>query len=127
MKTKTSLKVNLSGFLMAGMMVVFSQTIYGQSTQTLKGEVLDLSCYMTGGSMGKGHKVCAQGCLDKGLPAGILNKADGKVYLLVEDHKNADAYKQAIKHAADNIEISGKVIDKNGMQSIVVESVKAEG
>lgn len=127
MKARTSMKAKLLGFFMAGMLTIFSMTSFGQATQTLKGEVLDLSCYMSHGAMGKGHQTCAQGCLNKGLPAGILNKADGKVYLLVEDHKNSDAYKQAIKHAADNIEITGKVINKNGMQSILVESVKAEG
>ncbi|MCO5240434.1 MAG: hypothetical protein M9904_10290 [Chitinophagaceae bacterium] len=127
MKTINMRNVKLSGFLLAGMLFSFSADSFAQSTKTIKGEVLDLSCYMTGGASGKGHKGCAQGCLDKGLPAGILNKADGKVYLLVEDHKKADAYKKAIQHAAENIEITGKVISKNGVQSLVVEEVKAEG
>ncbi|MBS1745899.1 MAG: hypothetical protein JST21_06995 [Bacteroidetes bacterium] len=126
MKATTSLKAVLSCFFLTGAFTVLSQSGFAQN-KTLKGEILDLSCYMSSGAMGKGHQMCAQGCLDKGLPAGILNKSDGKVYLLVEDHKNEDAYKQAIKHAADNIEVSGKVIDKNGMQSIVVETVKVEG
>src|SRR5690606_29190583 len=94
----------LSGISTAILMIFFSTAGFGQTSQTLKGEVLDLSCYMTSGATGKGHKACAQGCLDKGLPAGILNKADGKVYLLVEDHKKSDAYKSALKHAADNVE-----------------------
>lgn len=127
MKIFRALKPKMFGFILAGALTIFSATTFGQGAKTLKGEVLDLSCYMMNGAMGKGHQACAQGCLNKGLPAGILNKADGKVYLLVEDHKNADAYKQAIKHAADNVEISGKIISKNGVQSLVVESVKAEG
>ncbi len=94
---------------------------------TIQGEVLDMSCYMTKGAKGQGHKMCAQGCLDKGLPAGILSKADGQVYLLVEDHKKSDAYKKVLKHAADNITITGKVINKNGVQSLVVEKVELEG
>jgi hypothetical protein len=126
MKATTSLKAVLSCFFLTGVLMVFSQSASAQ-TKTLKGEILDMSCYMSGGAMGKDHQMCAQACLDKGLPAGILNKADGKVYLLVEDHENESAYKEAIKHAADNVEVSGKVVDKNGMQSIVVESVKAEG
>lgn len=125
MKILNALKPKMTGFILAGALTIFSSTSFGQSTETLKGEVLDLSCYMTSGAMGKGHKACAQGCLNKGLPAGIL--ANGKVYLLVEDHKNADAYKEALKHAAENVQISGKVINKNGVQSLVVESVKAEG
>lgn len=94
-------------------------------SMTLQGEVLDLSCYMKDGSMGMGHQSCAQGCLNKGLPAGIMNKADGKVYLLIEDHDNADAYKTALQHAAQNVKISGTVISKNGVQSLIVENVKS--
>src|SRR5699024_11503361 len=59
------------------------QTNSETGTQTITGEVLDMSCYMDHGAKGQGHKKCAQGCLDKGLPAGILAK-NGKVYLLVE-------------------------------------------
>lgn len=127
METTRTYKPKLLGFLLAGAMTVISMNSFGQSSTTVKGEVLDLSCYMTGGAMGKGHKTCAQGCLDKGLPAGILSKADGKVYLLVEDHKKADAYKQAIKHAAENVAITGKIVEKNGVQSLIVEEVKVEG
>ena len=93
-------------------------------SMTLSGEVLDMSCYMKDGSMGMGHQSCAQGCLNKGLPAGILNKANGQVYLLIEDHDNAEAYKAALQHAAQNVEITGTAINKNGVQSVVVESVK---
>lgn len=125
MKGLNSLKPKMLGFILAGALTVFSTTSFGQTSETLKGEVLDLSCYMTSGAMGKGHKSCAQGCLNKGLPAGLL--ANGKVYLLVEDHKNSAAYQQALKHAAENVAITGKVISKNGVQSVVVESVKTEG
>ncbi len=97
-----------------------------QANLTVTGEVLDLSCYMTGGAKGAGHKQCAESCLAKGLPAGILSQADGQVYLLVEDHKKAEAYKTAIKHAAETVKITGKVISKNGVQSLVVESVSLD-
>ncbi|MCC6384023.1 MAG: hypothetical protein LC117_09090 [Bacteroidia bacterium] len=124
---KNTIKSKLIGSLIAGSLTVFSMSAFAQETKTLKGEILDLSCYMSHGATGQGHKACAQGCLDKGLPAGILNKADGQVYLLVEDHKLSDAYKSALKYAAQEIEITGKIIKKNGVQSILVEKVKAEG
>src|SRR5699024_365414 len=99
---------------------------YAQSAKTVKGEVLDLSCYMDHGAKGNGHKMCAQGCLDKGLPAGILGE-NGQIYLLLEDHKKSDEYKKAIKHAAEDVEVTGTIVDKGGVQAIVVEKVKVEG
>lgn len=116
----------MSSLLMAGL-TVFSLSAFGQQkTTTLKGEVLDMSCYMGHGAKGAGHKQCAQMCLDKGLPAGLLT-SNGQVYLLVEDHDKADAYKTAIKHAADQVTITGKVANKNGVQALVVEDAKVAG
>lgn len=94
--------------------------------QTIKGEILDMSCYMDHDALGESHKKCAQGCLDKGLPAGILGE-DGQVYLLVEDHDASDAYKTALQHAAEKITVSGTVVNKNGVQSLIVKEVNAAG
>lgn len=93
-------------------------------TQTITGEVLDMSCYMDHGAMGQSHKKCAEGCLKKGLPAGILG-SNGQVYILLEDHDASDAYKAALKHAAENVSITGNVVIKNGVQSLIVEKVDA--
>ncbi len=90
--------------------------------QTIKGEVLDLSCYMDHDAMGDSHQKCAQGCLDKGLPAGILAE-NGQVYLLLEDHDLADVYQNTLKHAAEKVTISGTVINKNGVQSLIVKEL----
>lgn len=90
---------------------------------TVKGEVLDMSCYMSHGAHGAGHAMCAKMCLKKGLPAGLLT-SNGQVYLLVEDHDKADAYETAIKHAADKVTVTGKYANKNGVQALVVEDVK---
>ena len=123
-KIKISMPKLASSVLIAGLMV-FSMSAFGQAktTTTLKGEVLDMSCYMGHGAKGPGHKMCAQMCLKKGLPAGLLT-SDGQVYLLVEDHDKADAYSNVIKHAADQVTVTGKVSKKNGVQALVVEEVK---
>lgn len=113
----------LFGLLLTGLLTIFSMSAYGQDSKTVKGEVLDLSCYMANGATGNGHKACAQGCLDKGLPAGILGE-DGQVYVLVEDHNKADAYKKVIQHAAEDVKITGTFVDKNGVQSLIVEKVE---
>ncbi|MGD8413589.1 MAG: hypothetical protein PVF33_05125, partial [Candidatus Latescibacterota bacterium] len=55
---------------------------------TLKGEVLDLYCFMKhpDSGQGPGHAKCAQSCINKGLPIGFLS--DGEVYLIIgKDHE----------------------------------------
>jgi hypothetical protein len=119
-------KAQFFGLLLTAFLFVFSTNAFAQSKETIKGEVLDMSCYVAKDAKGQGHKKCAQACLDKGLPAGILGE-DGKVYLLVEDHSASDAYNTAIKHAAEAVEITGTVVNKNGVNSLVVEKVTVKG
>jgi hypothetical protein len=124
-KLRLPLKGALGTLMVAGL-CVFSTTAFGQGkekTMTVKGEVLDMSCYMSHGAHGAGHQMCAKMCLKKGLPAGLLT-SNGQVYLLVEDHDKADAYETAIKHAADKVTVTGKYANKNGVQALVVEDVK---
>lgn len=124
-KLRLPLQRSLGSLLVAGLCVL-SVSAFGQSkekTMTVKGEVLDMSCYMASGAHGAGHQMCARMCLKKGLPAGLMT-SNGQVYLLVEDHDKADAYETAIKHAADKVTVTGKYANKNGVQALVVEDVK---
>lgn len=89
---------------------------------TVRGEVVDLSCYLDHNARGRKHRKCAVACAKKGLPMGIL-AADGKLYLLIEDHGRADAYKRAVARAADTITVKGQVIEKGGIRAIKVLSV----
>src|SRR3989344_9358244 len=54
--------------------------------QTVKGEIVDLMCYLDHGAVGEKHAKCAQTCIESGGPVGILT-ADGKVYLVIGEHK----------------------------------------
>lgn len=120
------LKITKKGWLSMVLTVaffLFSMGAFGQNIKTVKGEVLDLSCYMGPGAKGMAHKSCTIKCLERGLPAGILG-ADGKVYLLVENHDKSDAYSKAIHHGGDQVEITGRVFNKGGLQCIYVEKIK---
>lgn len=92
-------------------------------TATVKGEIVDLSCYIGHGAKGAGHAACAKTCINKGLPMGILTK-DNKLYLLTEDHDNATAYAAAKKFAAKQATVTGTLNTKDGIKAIAVESVK---
>ncbi len=95
----------------------------GKGDVTLKGEVVDLACYMGHGASGEKHKECAQACISKGMPMGLLTK-DGQVFLLLEDHTNKDAYQNVKNWAAEQVKVMGDSSKKGGIQAIVVE--KAE-
>ncbi|WP_114752363.1 hypothetical protein [Pleomorphovibrio marinus] len=131
MKTlqKTSFAVRLGGIFLGLVCLVFLPSNIpmdkdGEEVE-VSGEVLDLSCYMASGAKGEGHKECAASCINNGMPIGLLG-ADGKVYLLIEDHKNKEPYQQLKKHAAEQVAVSGKFFEREGMPAIVIGKVQAK-
>lgn len=102
-----------------------SLIIKNDDTKTVTGEILDMKCYMASGAHGEGHKECAITCVNEGSPMGILAD-DGKVYLLIEGSKNADAYNEAKKFAGEKVTLTGTFSDKNGVQALIVTEVKAK-
>src|SRR5436853_6492499 len=127
MKMKT-LKFKKSFALLVVSLCAASLTTFAQEKKstTISGEVLDMACYSAMGASGAGHKSCAADCIKGGSPMGLLT-SDGKVYLLVENHDKKDAYAQAKTHAGEQITVTGTVAEKGGVQSLIVNEVKAKG
>ena len=118
----------LPAALIVNCLLVMSSHLSAQKESkitTLKGEVLDMACYMAEGAHGPDHKSCAAGCIKRGSPMGLLTE-DGKVYLLVENHDKPDAYAESKKFAGDMVEITGTVSEKGGMLGLIIDSVKAK-
>ncbi len=92
---------------------------------SIKGEVLDMNCYMSGGKHGPGHKECAAMCIKGGAPIGILTN-DNKVYLLTENHDNPDPYTKLKDQAANTVTVTGTMYERGGVQGIVVSSIKTD-
>ncbi len=98
-------------------------------TVTLKGEVLDMACYMGMGASGAEHASCARTCLKDGSPVG-LKTSDGKVYFLVPDHRGKkfdnDPYMQVRKDGADIVTVTGTVLDRGGAKALTVDKVSLD-
>ena len=91
------------------------------ATDTLTGEVVDLSCFLAHNGQGKEHKQCARQCIQKGLPVGLLT-GSGEVYLAVSpNHKKANDI--LADKAADTITVVGKVSEKTGMKMITIDRI----
>ncbi len=96
---------------------------------TVKGEVVDVSCYLAHGDKGMGadHKGCAEACAKAGGPVGILTK-DGKLYISVmpDDHKSGPSA-MLIDHMAEQVEATGVVRAKHGVNGLMITKVTAAG
>jgi hypothetical protein len=90
--------------------------------QTIKGEVVDLMCYLDHGAKGEGHKGCAKKCIESGGPVGLLT-ADDQLYLVIGEHKPMN--KELAPYAAKTITLKGKVVERNGMK--MIENAEIQG
>ncbi|MBX5439154.1 MAG: hypothetical protein IRZ29_06400 [Thermoflavifilum sp.] len=119
-------KKHMLGGLIVACFSFLALSASAQKAVTVKGEVLDMNCYMAKGAHGAGHASCAKMCMKGGAPAGLLT-SDGKVYLLVENHDKSAPYEEVRKHAAEQVEVTGTVENRGGVQALVVDNVKASG
>lgn len=83
---------------------------------TLKGEIVDLSCYLTKGAKGADHAKCAADCISKGAPAGLLAE-DGTVTLLISKKVKLAGF------AGKTVDVKGKCYEKGGLKGVVVEDI----
>jgi len=82
---------------------------------TVKGEILDMACYLDHGASGEKHAECAKMCISSGLPVGIKG-TDGKTYLLIGDHKPLNSV--LAEYAGKTITVKGKLASRDGINMI---------
>ena len=92
-------------------------------TVSLKGEVVDLWCYLEGGDKGADHKQCAVTCAKAGDPIALLTEKD-EVYILVGIKDHDPAKDMLIEKMAQNVTVNGTLVKKGGVQVIYVTSIK---
>ena len=92
---------------------------------SLKGEVVDVACYIAQGARGDKHKDCAEACAKAGGALGILTK-EGKLYvsLLPDDHA-AGPNAMLMDYIAQDVVAKGFVRSKGGVNAIMIKSVEA--
>lgn len=91
---------------------------------TIKGELVDMGCYMAKEARGEKHKGCATKCVAGGMPMGLLSD-NGKLYLLTLNHDNADPFNKCKDMMATTVVVTGVVSERAGMKAIDVTDVKA--
>jgi len=92
----------------------FSADDKAAELQSIKGEVVDLMCYLDHGAKGEKHKGCAEKCIKSGGPVGLLS--GDQLYLVVGDHEPMN--EQLAPKASQTVTVKGKVVERNGMKMI---------
>jgi hypothetical protein len=122
----------LSAALLAAVLVFVVGAVAGAAekkaagepkTMTIKGEVVDMGCYMGHGAKGASHKDCAVTCIAGGMPMGILT-SQNKLYLVTLNHDNHDPYNKLKEWAGEMVSVTGTVASKNGVWAIDVTSAE---
>lgn len=99
----------------------------------VRGEVLDLSCWLARGLSGPLHQDCARKCIASGVPMGIMT-ADSTLWLLTQDHGRSmepgsfagtpDPYVQCKDWPSYIVEVAGLGSTKNGIHVVEVSRAK---
>lgn len=123
MKRPSVFALILIAGLAAGSLLFFTTPVQAaEKAVTVKGEILDLACYLDHGAKGEKHKSCALTCLKNGEPMGLLT-SEGTVYLLLAPHDDQKAFEEAKGYAAEQVEVTGPPAERAGIKALVVQTV----
>jgi len=95
----------------------------GPRAVTVKGEVVDLWCYIDHKGHGQKHKSCAVACVEAGNPIGIVD-GSGNLYIAMGGKKHQPGREILMDHMADTVTVKGNLIKTGGLQAIYVNSVE---
>ncbi len=94
-----------------------------QPAVTVKGEVVDLWCFLSAGARGQGHKECAVTCAKAGNPIGLVDEKGNAYVLMGKENHNPDR-DMLIKHMAQTVNVKGKLVKSAGLTALYVESIE---
>jgi hypothetical protein len=91
---------------------------------TVTGVVVDVSCKFGQGLTGADHRMCAQGCADKGIPLAILGD-DGTLYIPTTAAMPGDGQNGRLKEfAEEKVTVKGKSFNAGGAQALQIETIR---
>ena len=90
---------------------------------TIRGEVVDLWCFLEAGDRGAAKKACATECAKAGNPIGIVD-ANGSLYVAAGLKSHEPARALLLDKMSSEVSVSGVMVKSGGVQMIYVDSVK---
>ncbi len=121
MKEHISARV-LVGILATLLIGIASFAQQEKPAKTIKGEVVDLWCYMDHGAHGPKHKACAVACAKMGNPIGIVD-SEGNVYVAVGSELHQPDRERLIEKMAQEVTVTGRVVSRGGLRMIYIKTI----
>ena len=88
--------------------------------------VVDLSCKTVYNLSGNDHRMCAQVCFDLGVPLALMSE-EGTLYMPVTMAMGQERGDKDLKgHAEHTVNVTGKVIERGGLNTILIESISMQ-
>lgn len=102
----------------------FAQEGDAKKPVTLKGEIVDMHCFVTRGERGPDHAGCANACISRDVPAGFVTE-DGTLYVLLNERPVSVKDKVA-GLAGKTVTVTGFAVERNGVKGLQLQSVKVD-
>jgi hypothetical protein len=117
-----------AGIILAAFVMALGTPAFAK-TETVKGQIVDETCYnLDKSNTGVDHKMpkgdtkdCAIGCAKAGRPMAILT-ADGKVYEIAGGLA-ADKNAKIVPHVGHTVEVTGDVMDHGDKMMITADAL----
>ena len=88
--------------------------------------VVDLSCKTVYNLSGNDHRMCAQVCFDLGVPLALMSE-EGTLYMPVTMAMGQERGDKDLRgHAEHTVTVTGKVIERGGLHTILIESISMQ-
>ncbi len=127
MKKHLSMIAAVMFLAMGAFVMAHGDEAHGEEQVTVKGEIVDMACYVSHEARGAEHQECAKRCVKGGQPMGLLAE-DGSLYLLWANHGDGSAFEQAKELAGEMVALTGKESEQGGVKGIEVASIeKSDG
>ena len=115
-------RLGLLGLLAALALASGAQTGGENPPVTLRGEVVDLHCYITRGAKGPDHAACGNACVSRGVSAGFLAD-DGVLYVLLAE-KPFTAKDGVAGLVGSPASARGRVVERGGVKALQLASIE---
>ena len=90
---------------------------------TIRGEVVDLWCYLEAGDRGAVKKTCATACAKAGNPIGLVD-AKGNLYVTASLKDHEAGHTVLLDKMSQEVTVTGTVVRNGGVQMIYVDAVR---
>ncbi len=118
-------RIGLAAAVVTLAAVVSGDQAAAPAETSLRGEVVDLHCYVTRGARGPEHAGCANACLGRGVTPAFVAE-DGRLFLLLAERPVS--VKDAVAGlAGETVVARGVVHERDGVRALQLKAVEKLG